>query len=94
MQRSHNVSYRRNADSSGHVIRRYRDLLQAKTLPRLEKSALFEKALPAHSSKKDISLYIEYTDTPGLSNNRIRLWFASLSQSILIRYAFGEFIFF
>jgi hypothetical protein len=60
----------------------YHDHLQ---LPRLEKSALLENALPIPSSKKDISLYTEYADTPGSSNNRIRLWFAALTQSILIR---------
>jgi hypothetical protein len=35
---------------------------------RLEKSALLEDALPTPCSKKDISLYTEYADTPGLSN--------------------------
>ncbi|MCD4763431.1 MAG: hypothetical protein K8R28_05330, partial [Desulfobacterales bacterium] len=50
-------------------------LLQVKALPRLEKSALLENALPTLVQKKDISLYTEYADTPGLSNNRIRLWF-------------------
>ena len=44
-------------------------------ISRLEKSALFKNALPTPCSKKDISLYTEYADTPGLSNNRIRLWF-------------------
>ena len=61
-------------------------LLQVKALPRLEKSALLEDALPTPSSKKDIFLYTEYADTQGLSNHRIRLWFATLTQSILIRY--------
>ena len=40
------------------------------------------------SPQKKIFAYIkEYTATPGLSNNWIRSWLASLSRSILIRYA-------
>jgi len=38
-------------------------------------------------AQKKIFPYIKKKTGPGLSNNRIRLWFASLTQSILIRYA-------
>jgi len=62
--------------------------LQVNALVRLEKSTLPEDSLPASSSKKDISLYIQTSQTkPGLYNNRIRLWFVSFTQSIFIRYA-------
>ena len=38
--------------------------------------------------QKKIFPYIQTPQaTPGLSNNRIRLWFAALTQSILIRWA-------
>ncbi|MCK5508504.1 MAG: hypothetical protein KAI50_08285, partial [Desulfobacterales bacterium] len=56
------------------------------------KSALLESALPTPCSKKDISFYTAYANTPGLSNHRIRLWFATLTQSILIRYNHQEVI--
>jgi L,D-transpeptidase ErfK/SrfK len=42
-----------------------------------------------HKLQKDIFLYKVPLQTPGLSNNRFRLWFALLSQSNLIRYFYG-----
>ena len=35
---------------------------------------------------ENIFAYIKHRLSSGLSNNRIRLWFALLTQSILIRY--------
>jgi len=62
----------------------FKTCYQVTALVRLLKTKLTKKAFHALNSKKDIFLYIDRA----CSTTRIRSWFASLTQSILIRYAF------
>src|SRR5665647_1311211 len=50
------------------------------------KVAVLFQSPPFRYAPKNIFAYIKHRLPSGLSNNRIRLWFALLTQSILIRW--------
>ena len=81
----HSNSRRKNA----HEISNFKKPADRLMYPCAFKKVHFLKTHVLSSVQKKIFPYIQTPHTtPGLFNHRIRSWLATLSQSILIRYAF------